>query len=150
MRGSFSEKIPSYSEKIIEKVLKYQERVDKIIESKMNSAVKIVWATAHAKRPMITKAQSKSEGRLKRVSDPGATAGVPVDTGDLQISIKKDVTKKGFKLIGRIYVEGPGEKYANFMEFGTSKTEARPFMRPALNLNKEFIKQIFRKSDTNK
>lgn len=120
------------------------KRADKLIERKMNKAVDIVWRVAHQKRPMISKSQAKTEGRTRRVSNPDASAGVPVRTGVLQASIQKSVKVVGGKWIGRIWTDTP---YAKYMEFGTSKIRARAFMRPAINLTRDALKLIFGKKE---
>lgn len=126
---------------------------DKEFEKRIAKATQMVWAIAHQKRPLISEAQRGRwaenprynnyvmEGAKKRVSDPNAKAGVPVDTGALQGSITQKVsrTSKGFQGI----VQTKGIKYAGFIEYGTSIMRARPFMRPAINLTKEAIKRIF-------
>ena len=145
-------------DKIVKGLLNKKDVINASLETKMNAAVNIVFATARAKRPMITNAQAKAEGRkrikitnakgitrtvYKRVSDPNARLGVAVDTGDLQRSINKDVSWVGEKLQGTI-TAGEGLAYANAIEFGTSKMPARPFMRPAINEQRETVKKIFR------
>jgi HK97 gp10 family phage protein len=115
---------------------------DKVIQSRIKMATNMVWRIAHQKRPMITAKQAKAEGRSKRVSDPGATLGVPVDTGALQASIQQSVTKSGGKYIGQIWTKGI--PYAGYMEYGTSKIAARPFMRPAIDLNREAIRRMLK------
>lgn len=153
---SFFEKVPGKAEGVIQYLFKNYDKVGKDLMGKMNSAVNIMWITARAKRPKISTQQAKSSatryfrrdsnGKRKeyRVSDPAAKLGVPVDTGILQASIKKEVNdRKNGKIIGRIYVDGV--KYAKYMEFGTSNIQARPFMRPAIDLNKERIKNLFKK-----
>jgi HK97 gp10 family phage protein len=127
-------------------------REQNILRKKVGAAVDIVWRTARAKRPMITPKQAKNEGRRKRVSNPGAGYGVPVDTGALQSAIKKRITETTGKVIGEIYVDGSvnnpvsgrsvGE-YALLVENGTSKMAARPFMRPALALNEQIIRRLW-------
>jgi HK97 gp10 family phage protein len=57
----------------------------------------------------------------------------PVDTGLL----RKSITHR----TGEDYAEvGTSTEYAPFQEFGTSKMPARPFLLPALNQNRNFIK----------
>jgi len=53
---------------------------------------------------------------------------VPVDTGALQASIRKSVTGQGMNV--RI---APNTYYAGYVEFGTWKMQARPYMRPAFS-----------------
>lgn len=115
---------------------------DKVIAMRMKQATAMVWRIAHQKRPMISKAQMKAQGRSKRVSDPSASLGVPVDTGALQASIQQSISRNGLMgYIGKIWTKGI--QYAGFMEYGTSKIAARPFMRPAINLTKDAIKKNF-------
>lgn len=148
--GSFSLKNPAIVDKIKKDIISAQVGLDKSLLKKMNAIVDVVYNTARARRPYITKPMHVAMGRNPKtyretkVSDPNASAGVPVrakNGGDLQISIQKEITKKGDKLTGRIFVQGPGEEYAPYMEFGTPHVKARPFLRPAVNLNKEWIKR---------
>ena len=150
--ASFTPKDPAW----INKMKKAYENADKAIDTKlstsMTSAVRIVYTTASARRPKISMSQHKAMGGKSkvngksayRVSDPDAVLGVPVKSGNLQSSIKKDILKNGEKFTGKIYIDGPGGKYAEAIEYGTSRMRARPFMRPAINLNSDKIKKIFR------
>ena len=52
---------------------------------------------------------------------------VPVDTGATRASITPTISEDGLE--ARI---GPTTLYAPYLEFGTARMEARPFMRPAL------------------
>jgi HK97 gp10 family phage protein len=134
---------PDSLSKIANTIGKQPARYDAIMKKRMTSAVQIVWSVAHSKRPMISKIQMKQQGRTKRVSEAGAEAGVPVDTGALQASILKEV-KPGKELgswVGRIYTKGI--PYAGYMEYGTSRIKARPFMRPAVALTASSLKQVF-------
>lgn len=67
-----------------------------------------------------------------------ATYLAPVDLGNLRRSIYYSVE-------GSEYVEiGSPVEYAAFQEFGTSKMEAQPFLTPAVNQNREFIKTVLK------
>lgn len=144
--SSFTPKGKDFLGKIIKAFTEETEKIDSSIRSKMNSITDVVYRTATARRPKISQAMQKSMGRGSkdyRVSDPDASAGVPVKTGDLQISIHKEVKDKGGKFTGRIFVQGLGEEYAKYMEFGTSKIKPRSFLRSALHVNAEWIKRKF-------
>jgi len=66
-----------------------------------------------------------------------AVLTVPVDTSLLKGSIDKDVNNS--KLIGQV---GTNTEYAGYVEFGTSKQKAQPYLRPALIKNSDKIIQI--------
>ena len=74
------------------------------------------------------------EGRAKEL--------VPVDTGATKNSIQPTFQSGG--LAARI---GPTTTYAPFLEFGTHRMRARPFLIPALEQNRqpflEAAKQVF-------
>lgn len=59
-----------------------------------------------------------------------AKARCPVDTGALQRSIHGDVTVAGGK---RTLVLAADESYALYVELGTSRAPAQPFLRPAVD-----------------
>lgn len=114
---------------------------DEVMKKRITAATNMIWRIAHQRRAMLSKADMRAQGRSKRVSDPGATAGVPVQTGKLQGSIKQSVTKKGLlKYQGEVSTRGVD--YSGYVEFGTSKMYARPFMRPAIWLTEEAIKRM--------
>ena len=76
-----------------------------------------------------------------RASAPGETPAV--DTGVLVNSINTQlVSSSDTEAIAEV---GTGVEYAEFLEFGTSKMEARPFMRPAFDNNEAKIKDTIRR-----
>lgn len=66
-----------------------------------------------------------AESVLPQISE-AAKRIVPVDTGDLQASIHPEVSDEGMFVVA-------DSEYASFVEQGTSKSPAQPFLRPALN-----------------
>ena len=68
---------------------------------------------------------------------------VPVDTGKLKESIQARVTKKNASGVTVIVAAGTDEYYWLFIEFGTSKMPAQPFLRPALDENRAAVKREF-------
>lgn len=56
----------------------------------------------------------------------------PVDTGTLRRSIATDIQEEGWKA-----EVGTNLEYAALVEFGTSKTEAQPYMTPVFQKYKE-------------
>ena len=133
----------SFSSDDLENVGKYftkmQEKQEKRVAGAVKKGTDMAWQIAHQKRPMLSKADMKAQGRTHRVSDPNAKLGVPVQTGQLQASIQKSVTSKFMHSIGHVWTD---LYYAKFVEYGTSKMQARPFMRPALALVREAMKGL--------
>jgi HK97 gp10 family phage protein len=64
---------------------------------------------------------------------------VPVDTGTL----RRSITHKPHVPTRRVQI-GTNVEYAPYVELGTSKMSARPFLRIALEKNRKEIEKIFR------
>lgn len=77
--------------------------------------------------------------RVVNVSKPGDPPNT--DTGRAVASIKFDFKDGG--LIGRI---GTNLKYLAALEFGTSTTDARPWLAPAINKVSQVIGKMFEKN----
>lgn len=73
--------------------------------------------------------------KIHRASAPGEPPAVL--TGRLRSSIASDLKKNSVKI-------GTNVEYAKWLEFGTSRMEARPFLRPALERNRREIPRIFK------
>ena len=140
--SSFRLKNPAIVENIIRHWKNEIDRVDKDLKGKITLAVSMIYNTARTRRPKVSGVGVKKG--TYRVSDSSASYGVPVDTGALQASINKKVIKKGLGWQGVISA-GEGLDYANYIEFGTSKIAPRPFMRQAMELNKDAIRNLFKK-----
>jgi HK97 gp10 family phage protein len=114
----------------------------KDIDGKILKIVKNIteeaYAVAKSKRPDIT-----NESGLK-VSDPTAAYGVPVRTGVLRSSIKREVKQSSDKTIGTVYTDKTAP-YDICLEFGTSKIAPRPFMGDSLREIQPKIKEILKK-----
>lgn len=89
----------------------------------------------------VSKIKNGIHSALEQSADVvGATAVavVPVDTGNLMRSINHKFEGENKVLIGTdVY-------YAGFVELGTSRMAARPYLRPALENNVTKIENIFR------
>ncbi len=70
-----------------------------------------------------------------RIVETYAKILVPVDTGTLKSSIMVD------EVTPRQAIIGPHTDYAEHVEFGTSRMEAQPYMRPALDEHENEIVQ---------
>lgn len=85
---------------------------------------------------------------LKNAAEPvleDAKANVPVRTGKLKKGLKITNVKKkdGMKyiLVGVDRGDNSEVFYGKFIEFGTSKMPARPFLQPAYEKNKNTIRK---------
>lgn len=74
-------------------------------------------------------------------------ARAPVDTGELKASIESVAAQRGKSATSSIQVadsaKGGIKYYAVFIEYGTSKMAAKPFMRPAFEAKKNAAVQKF-------
>lgn len=65
---------------------------------------------------------------------------VPVDTGRLRGSISSEVRRAGKSIIkGAI---GSGVEYAPFVEMGTSRMDAQPFLRPSIEAHRDDLRRL--------
>ena len=89
--------------------------------------------------PEIKKALTEAERRaLEKVGmfvESEAQENAPVDTGRLRNSITHEVE-------GRFAVIGTPVEYAPHVELGTSRSRAQPYLRPAIEENRDTIKKI--------
>lgn len=58
----------------------------------------------------------------------GAKNRAPVDTGNLRNSISVELQNRGGTIRGEV---GPTARYGGFVENGTSRQRAQPYLRPA-------------------
>jgi len=66
-----------------------------------------------------------------------ARRNTPVDTGRLRSSISRDVQKDEATV-------GTNVNYAQFVEYGTKRMKAQPFMRPAVDKNRKNLIKLYR------
>lgn len=78
-----------------------------------------------------------------RVSAPGKPPAL--DMGNLMNSIQSRVTVGAAIVKGEV---GSDIDYALYLEIGTSKMAARPFLRPAVTANRRKINRIFREANS--
>jgi len=105
--------------------------------------VDIEWNDALA--PEIEKAVAGASVKAAEAVAADARRLVPVDSGELQASIK--AMKSKFKDGGAIILAGNKKAfYAHMIEYGTVKKAAKPFLRPALKKNKNKTKKIIEKA----
>jgi len=97
----------------------------------------------------VGKAMRFAEGECKKLISRGNVTGMnpssdgdppKVVTGVLRSSIDTEVSRDSLGVSGYLGVrKGVAENYGFWLEFGTSKMAARPFLRPTLANNKRKI-----------
>lgn len=90
--------------------------------------------------------QTAKTGRLYRIRGVVHQASAPgeppaSDTGRLANSISTAYDQE--KLVGTV---SANTEYASFLEYGTAKMEARPFMRPALAEKTEEVTELINRA----
>lgn len=85
----------------------------------------------------ITGKLSEGVAESCKVVEADAKAMCPVDTGELRKSITSEV-------LGTTGVVGTNKEYAMYVELGTYKMAAQPYLVPALKSNEETIIQIIK------
>ena len=68
------------------------------------------------------------------------------DTGNLRESIRYEVHKEGGEVYGIVGSTQKDPNYAVFTEYGTSKMAPRPWLRPAMRKNNDFIRSTISKA----
>ena len=89
-------------------------------------AVEQSWKGGEAKR-MVQRAGSKGILAVGLAIERQATSLTPVDTGNLRGSL---ATQKD----GDGVIVGTNVDYAPFVEYGTSRSSAQPYLRPAIDI----------------
>lgn len=70
----------------------------------------------------------RAMGKALNDISAGAKNRSPVDTGALKNSISVELQNRGGTIRGEV---GPTTSYAGFLEHGTSRMRAQPYLRPA-------------------
>jgi HK97 gp10 family phage protein len=78
----------------------------------------------------VEKSAQENVARVAREIEQDAKANAPVQTGYLRESIEAQVEGKSAEVVA-------GAEYAGFVEFGTYKMPAQPFMSPAIDAHKD-------------
>lgn len=88
---------------------------------------------------VLAKADELVKKKLELASllvERSAKENCPVKTGTLRRSITRRVGKRKARV-------GSNVEYAPFVEMGTRKMPAQPYLRPALESNRDRIKRLF-------
>jgi HK97 gp10 family phage protein len=83
----------------------------------------------------LTEAERRALEKVGMFVESEAQENAPVDTGRLRNSITHEIE-------GRYAVIGSNVEYAPHVELGTSRAKAQPYLRPAIEENRDTIKKI--------
>lgn len=98
-------------------------------------------AKTFATAPAKFRAEARAAMRKTAAGIQGTAQNLaPVDTGALQNSITSDYTESADTL--RIEI-GPTVNYGAFVERGTSRNRAQPYLRPAVDRHEPGLLQAF-------
>jgi HK97 gp10 family phage protein len=95
---------------------------------------------------LIVEREAKTSMSPNGPSAPGEPPAV--DTGRLRASITHRLEGGGYDSKTRGYV-GTNVEYGPYLEFGTSRMAARPWLTPALEKHKEEIKRLIKDATVN-
>jgi len=102
---------------------------------------------AEAKRGMTETLIDGSKSYGKHNHHPSMAGSPPaVDTGMLRKSITHDVEQDGSRVVGRVGSTIGNPPYGAYLEYGTSKMAARPWLQPALKKNSTKIEELIKGS----
>lgn len=103
----------------------------------------IQYDMAHTQRNMN---KSYHTGNKKIVHHPSLPNNPPApDTGNLRDSIHYEIHGSGKKIYGIVGSTQKNPDYAVYTEYGTKRMAPRPWLRPAMRKNNEFIRRTVAK-----
>jgi len=110
----------------------------------VSGGVLIVWNDKEVLRVVDRELKEATKEGAEIVA-ASAQRRVPVKTGDLKRSIKVKESKfeDGGHIVGAQFKGDYKKYYASFVELGTFKDRAQPFLRPALHGSKRKIQKRF-------
>jgi len=98
------------------------------------------WDDSKLKREVANTVHQKIEKACLMVESDDKRI-CPVDTGRLRASLTHEIETAVNEVVGRV---GTDVDYSIFVEYGTSRQSAQPYLRPALKKNIPAIKQLFK------
>lgn len=104
----------------------------------------IQYSMAHTQRDM---SKTYYTNNKTKAHHPSMTGNPPaVDTGNLRNSIRYEVHDEGKEVYGVVGSSQMDENYAVYTEYGTTKMAPRPWLKPAMLKNNDWIRQSIAKA----
>lgn len=134
-----------FSEYLSNVAPKIQSKLEKTIGlccDKVRSDIQ--YSMAHTERDMSKTYYTNNKTKAHHPSMPGNPPAP--DTENLRKSIRYEVHGEGKEVYGIVGSSQMDENYAVYTEYGTSKMQPRPWLRPAMNKNNEWIRKSIAKT----
>ena len=126
----------------------YLSQVAPLIEDNMSKSIKLCCDKV---RSDIQESMAKTERDMSKAyftnnktkaHHPSLPGNPPApDTGNLRNSIRYEVHSEGSEIYGVVGSTQKDPDYAVFTEYGTNKMAPRPWLRPAMQKNNEWIRK---------
>lgn len=126
----------------------YLSQVAPLIEDNMSKSIKLCCDKV---RSDIQESMAKTERDMSKTyftnnktkaHHPSLPGNPPArDTGNLSNSIRYEVHSEGSEIYGVVGSTQKDPDYAVFTEYGTNKMAPRPWLRPAMQKNNEWIRK---------
>lgn len=136
------------SDMTLDQFSKYLSQVAPQIEDNMNKSIKLCCEKV---RSDIQESMAKTERDMSKTyftnnktkaHHPSLPGNPPApDTGNLRNSIRYEVHSEGSEIYGVVGSTQKDPDYAVFTEYGTNKMAPRPWLRPAMQKNNEWIRK---------
>lgn len=104
----------------------------------------IQYSMAHTPRNTTKSYYTNNKTKAHHPSLPGNPPAP--DTGNLRNSIRYEVHNEGKKVYGIVGSTQNDPDYAVYTEYGTTKMAPRPWLRPAMEKNNDWIRQSIAKA----
>lgn len=136
---------------------KYLSNVANSIQGELEKTIKLCCQKVRsdiqdsmAKTPRDTTKTYYTNNKTKG-HNPSLPGNPPApDTGNLRNSIRYEVYGSGTEVYGIIGTTQKNPPYGTYLEYGTSKMAPRPWLRPAMLRNNDWIKKMLKQTVANK
>ena len=136
------------SDMTLDQFSEYLSQVAPLIEDNMSKSIKLCCDKV---RSDIQESMAKTERDMSmtyftnnktKAHHPSLPGNPPApDTGNLRNSIRYEVHSEGSEIYGVVGSTQKDPDYAVFTEYGTNKMAPRPWLRPAMQKNNEWIRK---------
>lgn len=139
--------------KDIENFKKYLSQITPGLEEKLKDTIGLCCQkvrsdiqTSMAQTPRNTSVTYYTNNKTKG-HHPSLPGNPPApDTGNLRNSIRYEVNGSGKSVYGIVGTTQKDPPYGAYLEYGTSRMAPRPWLKPAMNKNADWIRNMIKKA----